>query len=378
MSLFPIDAKRNEVLYHRARNIIHQFLEKRILFDNAAEQIYALFGNCDALNMLSKVLQMDPTPLPFPENYRKLDGKRHKTRSWSGYEDMRLIAGIYKYGIENWTSISKFVGNGRTRSQCSQRWYRCLNPSISKTQWSKEEEDMLMELVMKNTGKSWNKIASKMGNRSDVQCRYKYMQLVKDRKQNNPYGVLVNADNKMENIPINNNSVGIPQQAMPNQMGFPMILVCDTYQQQGTGNLIGYQQNNTQYIEFPYYQSMYVFNQMPNHIQQQPYIYPNKIKKSVIKNHKEKKVASVQSINTQNEMIHSVDMEQSTSPEKDNQNKIPESSVQIGNINGKTHEASPNVNNVNEINQIGNNLGKPILSNKLNSPAFKGSLYSVY
>ena len=87
-----------------------------------------------------------------------------------------------KHGIENWTSISRFVGNGRTRSQCSQRWMRGLDPKISKTQWSQQEEELLIHLISVHGNKAWTTISSQMRNRSDVQCRYKYKQLLKEKR----------------------------------------------------------------------------------------------------------------------------------------------------------------------------------------------------
>ena len=100
-----------------------------------------------------------------------------KTRPWSEYEDMRLIAGILRYGLESWGTIANFVGNSRTKAQCCQRWTRGLDPRISKVSWTKEEDEKLMCMISKWGSKKWTKIASEMGNRSDVQCRYRFKQL---------------------------------------------------------------------------------------------------------------------------------------------------------------------------------------------------------
>ena len=102
-----------------------------------------------------------------------------KTKPWSPSEDIRLLAGIYKYGLENWSYVASFVGNGRTRSQASQRWSRGLNPRISKDAWTADEDQALMRLVQEFGDKAWTKVASHMGNRSDVQCRYHYNQIAK-------------------------------------------------------------------------------------------------------------------------------------------------------------------------------------------------------
>lgn len=121
----------------------------------------------------------DPPYVP-PGGESSSNGTRKKTRSWSPQEDTKLLAGIYKYGVDNWTTISSFIGNGRTRAQCCQRWTRGLNPRVSKNLWSYEEDLRLVQLVFLYGDKSWTKIASMMGNRSDVQCRYHYRQVMRD------------------------------------------------------------------------------------------------------------------------------------------------------------------------------------------------------
>lgn len=107
---------------------------------------------------------------------------RKKTRSWTNEEDQRLLMGVHLYGLENWTLVAQFVGNNRTRSMCSQRWIRVLDPKISKSHWTEDEDQQLLQMVQLYGEKSWMKIASKLGNRSDVQCRYHYQQLQRESK----------------------------------------------------------------------------------------------------------------------------------------------------------------------------------------------------
>ena len=94
-------------------------------------------------------------------------------------EDQRLLAGVWKFGLNNWPLVARFVGNGRTRNQCSQRWNRGLNPVLFKGPWTEEEDEKLVALVKEFGEKSWKRIASVLGNRSDVQCRYHFQQIQK-------------------------------------------------------------------------------------------------------------------------------------------------------------------------------------------------------
>ena len=167
-------AEKNEV-----GNIINEFLDQIISFPVACARFARITGTVLPIEKLNAIIQTPNDPIPFmveetPRLYRK------KSRPWTAYEDQRLLAAINKYGKDSWTPISAFVGNGRSSSQCSQRWVRGLNPKISKASWTKNEEDLLVSLVNKYGDKSWTRIASEIGNRSDVQCRYRYQQLTKD------------------------------------------------------------------------------------------------------------------------------------------------------------------------------------------------------
>jgi hypothetical protein len=111
---------------------------------------------------------------------------RRKTRPWSEYEDQRLLCAVHKFGLDNWFFVSQFVGSQRTRSQCSQRWFRGLDPRISKVLWTDAEEQNLLALVQQYGDRAWTRISAELGNRSDAQCRYHYRQLVKDNPEPPP------------------------------------------------------------------------------------------------------------------------------------------------------------------------------------------------
>jgi hypothetical protein len=162
-------------------SIIERFLCHEISFDTLSHDASQIVSDIHPLSMLQAIVTISPDPIPYSDDDVGRHGTRRCGRYWSSYEDQRLLAGILRYGMDNWTLIASFVGNGRSRSQCSQRWYRGLNPSVVKGQWSKDEEDRLVQLVTASGDQSWTKIALQLGNRSDVQCRYRYHQLAKER-----------------------------------------------------------------------------------------------------------------------------------------------------------------------------------------------------
>ncbi|EAX90169.1 Myb-like DNA-binding domain containing protein [Trichomonas vaginalis G3] len=113
---------------------------------------------------------------PKYERYDPSFRKKKGIWQWSAYEDQRLIMGVYLCNGD-FEKVAKFVGNGRTKNQCSQRWDRTVNPMINKAPWTPEEEEML-EIAYHIHGASWIKIAAYLGTRTDVQCRYHYLHVM--------------------------------------------------------------------------------------------------------------------------------------------------------------------------------------------------------
>lgn len=160
-----------------------------------AHRIFTIsIGNAKPLERLNRILSVSEYPIPDSGAvFDDLQGffLRKRTRPWSDYEDMRLIAGIHKFGLDAWGSVARFVGNSRTKAQCCQRWTRGLDPRLSKIQWTKEEDRKLMDLIARYGPKSWTKIASEFGNRCDVQCRYRFKQITaeeNDKESAEPLG----------------------------------------------------------------------------------------------------------------------------------------------------------------------------------------------
>lgn len=102
---------------------------------------------------------------------------RRRSPSWSAEEDDRLLAAIYQYGLSDWLRVCQFVGGGRSRAQCGQRWQRCLDPNMRKDKWSTEEDAVLMRHVASYGEHAWAKVAKEIEHRTDVQCRYRYSRL---------------------------------------------------------------------------------------------------------------------------------------------------------------------------------------------------------
>jgi hypothetical protein len=160
-------------------SMLESYLRNQSSYSQLVDEVSKHVHVISPIEKLRSIVETGSDPISPPLPAAQFPGSRRPARAWTAQEDQRLLAGILKFGIENWTAISKFVGNGRSRTQCSQRWYRGLNPNISKDQWSSEEEERLLSLVDTSGITSWTEIARKLGGRSDVQCRYRYRQLLK-------------------------------------------------------------------------------------------------------------------------------------------------------------------------------------------------------
>lgn len=167
-------------------NIFQDYVSGKQNFSTTATSVQSVIGRLDPLIRLKEIIELPEMPLP----YRTIDdqGPRKKTRTWTAIEDQRLLAGVARFGVDNWHGVAQFLGSGRNRAQCSQRWSRCLNPKISKKPWSKEEDQKLLQLVEIHGNKAWMKISLLFENRSDVQLRYRWKQLnnCEEKDNSNP------------------------------------------------------------------------------------------------------------------------------------------------------------------------------------------------
>lgn len=141
-------------------------------------------GSTYPLDKIESVMRVPDEPPPYTSTEDShsscLQSSRRKMRPWTEAEDLRLMAAVTRIGLENWVATAAFVGYGRTRSQCSQRWSRGLNPKICRDHWTPEEDEKLISLVKENNPKGWTSVSSGLGNRSDVQCRYRFCHLMKE------------------------------------------------------------------------------------------------------------------------------------------------------------------------------------------------------
>ncbi|CAJ1085564.1 v-myb avian myeloblastosis viral oncogene homolog-like 2a isoform X2 [Xyrichtys novacula] len=95
------------------------------------------------------------------------------TMKWTQEEDETLKTLVHNLGKTDWKTIASFLP-GRTEVQCMHRWEKYLDPDIVKGYWSKEEDEMILELVKKYGTKHWSLIARHLKGRFGKQCRERW------------------------------------------------------------------------------------------------------------------------------------------------------------------------------------------------------------
>ncbi|KAF8559370.1 hypothetical protein OG21DRAFT_1503273 [Imleria badia] len=94
-------------------------------------------------------------------------------RPWTASEDQLLANAVAVHGqVDNWKAVALSVP-GRTNKACRKRWLHSLSPNVKKTAWTREEDDLLLELYKIHSAK-WAVIARNIPGRTDDACSKRY------------------------------------------------------------------------------------------------------------------------------------------------------------------------------------------------------------
>jgi transcriptional activator Myb len=113
-------------------------------------------------------MSQEMTEVTMPDGERKY----MKGVKWTKQEDSLLKSMVEQYG-EKWDLISKQIPD-RSDVQCQQRWTKVVNPDLIKGPWTKEEDDKVVELVERYGPKKWTLIARHLKGRIGKQCRERW------------------------------------------------------------------------------------------------------------------------------------------------------------------------------------------------------------
>ncbi|WOK97215.1 Myb-related protein 3R-1-like isoform X2 [Canna indica] len=113
------------------------------------------------------------------QRQRSLNGRttgptRRSTKGqWTAEEDAILYRAVERFKGKNWKKIAECFPD-RTDVQCLHRWQKVLNPELVKGPWSKEEDEIIVEMVKKFGPTKWSTIAQALPGRIGKQCRERW------------------------------------------------------------------------------------------------------------------------------------------------------------------------------------------------------------
>ncbi|CAI0550189.1 unnamed protein product [Linum tenue] len=100
--------------------------------------------------------------------------------TWTAEEDRKLIAYVTRYGCWNWRQLPKFAGLKRCGKSCRLRWMNYLRPNVKRGNYSKEEEETILNLHS-SLGNRWSAIAAHLPGRSDNEIKNHWHTSLKKR-----------------------------------------------------------------------------------------------------------------------------------------------------------------------------------------------------
>ncbi|XP_033221531.1 transcriptional activator Myb isoform X2 [Belonocnema kinseyi] len=124
-------------------------------------------------------------PSPYPANSssstaasnNQPQGKQISKGRWTKEEDnllKQLVSHADQLGSNlRWDVISSHFPD-RSDVQCQQRWAKVVNPELVKGPWTKEEDEKVVELVDRYGPKKWTLIARHLKGRIGKQCRERW------------------------------------------------------------------------------------------------------------------------------------------------------------------------------------------------------------
>ncbi|XP_025887851.1 transcription factor MYB15-like [Solanum lycopersicum] len=112
------------------------------------------------------------------------DENGRKKGTWTPEEDRKLAAYITKYGSWNWRQLPKYAGLARCGKSCRLRWMNYLRPNVKRGNYTKEEDEIILNLHAQ-LGNKWSAIAIHLPGRSDNEIKNHWHTTLKKRAHYN-------------------------------------------------------------------------------------------------------------------------------------------------------------------------------------------------
>jgi hypothetical protein len=99
--------------------------------------------------------------------------------SWTREEDEIIIDFVLRNGAKNWVRLAEALP-GRIGKQCRERWTNHLSPSVARQSWNPAEDETLIGLHAR-FGNQWTVVASFLAGRTDNDVKNRWNSSLKRR-----------------------------------------------------------------------------------------------------------------------------------------------------------------------------------------------------
>ncbi|KAM6372326.1 snRNA-activating protein complex subunit 4 isoform 2-T3 [Pluvialis apricaria] len=125
---------------------------------------------------IAQELGTNRTPFQCLQKYQVYN-KDLKRKEWTKGEDQMLLELVQEMRVGSHIPYKKiaYYMEGRDSAQLIYRWTKSVDPSLKKGPWTPEEDAMLLAAVKKYGERDWYKIRTEVPGRSDAQCRDRFL-----------------------------------------------------------------------------------------------------------------------------------------------------------------------------------------------------------
>jgi hypothetical protein len=99
--------------------------------------------------------------------------------SWTFEEDAMIVKWVEEHGPKEWAVLAELLP-GRISKQCRERWHNHLSPTVRKSDWTQEEDEILIQW-QKQWGNKWSRIAALLPGRTDNAVKNRWNSSLKRR-----------------------------------------------------------------------------------------------------------------------------------------------------------------------------------------------------
>ncbi|NWW47699.1 SNPC4 protein, partial [Pedionomus torquatus] len=160
------------------QNWEHPSINKKEWTEEEIEKLkkIAVEHGCLDWQAIAQELGTNRTPFQCLQKYQVYN-KDLKRKEWTKSEDQMLLELVQEMRVGSHIPYKKiaYYMEGRDSAQLIYRWTKSVDPSLKKGPWMPEEDAMLLAAVKKYGERDWYKIRTEVPGRSDAQCRDRYL-----------------------------------------------------------------------------------------------------------------------------------------------------------------------------------------------------------